>query len=134
MDTTSCSLKSAILFGVMLICLSWNCSKDKGDMLPRQKFIGSYEVNENCGSGNYSFSITITESSASEANIIITNFGNYKVNVAATVNGDNISINDTKNAIQFSGSGSINGNTLTIIYSASQGGDRDDCTATCIKQ
>lgn len=103
-------------------------------MLPRQKFIGSYEVNENCGSGNYSFSITITESSASEANIIITNFGNYKVNVAATVNGDNISINDTKNAIQFSGSGSINGNTLTIIYSASQGGDRDDCTATCIKQ
>lgn len=56
------------------------------------------------------------------------------MNVRAVVSGNNINVNDTQSGVTFSGSGNLSGNTLSIIYTASLGGDTDDCTATCIKQ
>jgi hypothetical protein len=96
--------------------------------------LGSYNVNENCTSGNYNYSISIVESSSSDDAIIINNFGDYSVNVRATVSGNNVNLNDTQGGITFSGSGNLSGNTLSIIYTASSGGDTDNCTKTCIKQ
>jgi Tfp pilus assembly protein FimT len=121
------ALLALSLFGLLMIT---SCNKDAD----RDKFLGTYNVNENCTSGNWNYSIGITASSANDSDVILSNFGNFGVNVRATVSGDNISINDTQNAIQFSGSGNIAGNTLSIIYSASQLGFQDNCTATCIRQ
>jgi hypothetical protein len=119
-----------LAFGLLGLLMISSCSKEPD----RDKFIGSYNVNENCTSGNWNYSISITASSANNSDVIISNFGNFGVNVRATVSGSNVSINDTQGAIQFSGSGNIAGNTLSIIYSASQSGFQDNCTATCIRQ
>jgi len=107
---------------------------DGSCVLAREKFLGSYNVNETCTSGTFTYSITVTESTTAEDAIVINNFGSYNLNVRATVSGENINYNDTQNGITFSGRGSISGNTLTIIYTASQGGQTDNCTKTCIKQ
>lgn len=116
---------------------NYNPDADKDDgscSFARDKFIGSYNVNENCDSGNWNYSISITESSSSFNAIVISNFGDYSVNVRAVVSGANITFNDTQSGITFSGSGNISGNTLTIIYTASSGGNTDNCTKTCIRQ
>lgn len=101
----------------------------------RDKFLGSYQVSEACTTGNYSYSVTIVESVTAPNMILIQNFGNFAttVNVPATVSGENITFNYTQDGVTFSGSGSITGNTLVIIYQAS-GGFTDSCTMTCIKQ
>ena len=100
----------------------------------REKFLGTYNANENCDSGNWTYSSTISESSSSIDMIIISDFGDWNQNVKATINGDNVTINDIQGGISFSGSGNINGNTLTIIYSATGSGFIDNCTSTYIKQ
>ena len=100
----------------------------------RTKFTGNYNANENCDSGNFTYVTVITNSTAGVDQIVINNLGDFGVNVRATVSGANININDTQGGINFSGSGSIAGNTLTIIYTASANGQTDSCTATCIKQ
>ena len=120
------------LFTGMLI-FSPGCNKDD-EPLAREKFLGAYNVNENCDSGNWNYSITIIESSNSDDAVVISNFGDYSVNVRATVSGSNINFNDTQDGVTFSGSGNISGNTLTIIYTASAAGLTDNCTTTCIKQ
>lgn len=132
-------MRVQLTFKLILVCLFSStlflfpgCNKD--DTLAREKFLGAYNVNENCDSGNWNYAISIIESSNSDDAIVISNFGDYSVNVRATVSGDNINFNDTQDGITFSGSGSISGNTLTIIYTASSAGYTDNCTKTCIKQ
>lgn len=100
----------------------------------RTKFIGNYNVNENCDSGNYTFASSISESTTAVDQIIINNLGDFGSNVRATVSGSNLTISDTQGGINFSGSGSIADNTLTIIYTASANGQTDSCTSVCIKQ
>lgn len=116
---------------------NYNADADTDDgtcILAREKFLGTYNVSESCNSGNWSYSITVAASSNGDDDIVISNFGDYDVNVRATVLSANITFNDTQDGITFSGSGNITGNTLSIIYTASQGGLTDDCTKTCIKQ
>jgi len=100
----------------------------------RDKFIGNYNVNENCNSGNFTYSIAVNISETDKSYVVINNLGKFGLNVRASVSDNSLNINDTQNSITFSGSGDINGNTLTIIYTASQGGTLDNCTSVCIKQ
>ena len=100
----------------------------------REKFLGSYDANENCTSGNDNYSMTITTSTTSKGAIVINNLYNINLSILATVNGSNINFNDTKNGVNFSGSGSISGNTLTVIFTVSAGGVTDNCTTTAIRQ
>ncbi len=123
---------SIMLLLLTLITLV-SCEKEPPS---RDKFIGSYQGNENCSSGNYNYSLSVSPSAVSDDGVILQNLGNFTqpVNVNATVKEDNLTINDTKNGITFSGTGSINGNTLTIIYTSAVLGTTDNCTLTCIKQ
>ena len=116
---------------VMAIVL-FGCKKESD----REKFLGAYQANENCSSGNYNYSMTVIESSVTDDGLVLQNMGNFTpaININATVTGDNLSINDTKDGITITGTGSISGNTLTIIYTAASGGVTDNCTATFIKQ
>ena len=100
----------------------------------REKFLGSYDVNENCSSGNDNYSSVITTSTTGLDKIVISNFYNFGESILATVNGGNINFNDTKGGVNYSGSGSISGSTLTIIFTASAAGATDNCTATAIKK
>jgi len=123
----------ALLLLAGTVLLTTSCEKD--EIPARQKFLGSYQVNENCNSGSYTYSMTVVESATSDDGIIMQNFGNFQstINVNATVNNENISFNVTQDGVTVTGSGTITGNTLTVIYQTSGGFD-DNCTATCIKQ
>ena len=121
------------LLALLIATFSSSCTKES--VAPaRDQFLGTYNANADCGSVNIGFASTITKSSIDDNTIVISNFGNFNVNVRATVSGENINFNDTQQGVTFSGSGNINGKTLTIIYTASLGSDRINCTKTCIKQ
>ncbi len=99
----------------------------------RDKFIGTYSGTENCTSGTYSWTMTITRSSTDPAGIILDNIGDFGENFRATVNGANLTLNDTQSGLTMSGTGTINGGALTINYQAS-GAFVDECVANCVKQ
>ncbi len=107
---------------------------DGSCVLAREKFLGTYTVNETCNSGTFNYTLTVSTSTAGDEFIILNNLYYSEAAVKATVNGSNINFNDTQGGINYSGTGSISGTTLTLIYTASANGLTDDCTATCIKQ
>lgn len=106
----------------------------------RSKFIASYTVQENCSpGGNFNYNMTINSSATGVQNVVINNFYGVGAAVTASVSGSSITIasqtvtvNGT--AVTFSGSGQLSGNIMTLSYTASIGGDADNCTATCTKQ
>ncbi len=136
--TDACKDVDCGLYGT---CVEGDCVCDTGyegvncDTEERADFIGTYNVTEACTSGNYTYAITVTTSATGVTSVIITNFGDYGVNVNATVNGDNLTIaSQTVGGGTFSGTGQISGNILTITYNVTAGTSTDDCTMTCTKQ
>jgi len=111
-----------------------NCTYD------RDAFIGTYAVTESCASGNYSYSLTISEASQNKVTVILTNLGDFQsTTLSASVNGGSLTINSqtvdvSGTSVTFSGQGALNGSTLTINYGATVNGTTDNCTATCLKQ
>jgi hypothetical protein len=124
-------LKIALPLFLFMVAFSY-CKKEE-KALDREKFLGTYDVNENCASGNYTYSVIITESSVNTTDVIVNNIGDFGYNYTGTVSGNNLSINGTQQGLSITGTGTINGNALTIIYSASGAFD-DNCTATAIKR
>lgn len=111
-----------------------NCETEE-----RAQFIGSYNVSEACTSGQYTYSVTVSNSSTGATAIIIENFGDYSTNVSATVDGNSVTIASQTNQVSgfdltFSGSGQISGNILSITYAVSDGSNTDSCIMTCTKQ
>ncbi|MBI1289285.1 MAG: hypothetical protein GC178_17090 [Flavobacteriales bacterium] len=122
-------------------CVDGTCVCEAGyegtscDTEERAKFLASYSVSESCTSGNYTYSVTVTTSSTDVTKIIIGNFGDYGVDVVATVSGSSLTIaNQTVGGGTFSGSGQLSGNILTVTYTVTAGTDTDSCTMTCTKQ
>jgi len=103
---------------------------------PRPKFVGNYNVTE---PGSVTYSMTISNSSTSDRGIIVsTNFGFPGVaafNLNATVSQATMTIaSQTAAGATIQGSGNIAGNTLTINYSITAGGDTESYVATAVKQ
>ncbi len=117
-----------------------DATEDDGSCIAaRDKFIASYNVQEACSSGNYTYSITIVTSSSGPLKVIINNLGDFTttINATATVDHSNITIdNAVYNNATLTGSGSINGNILTMTYTITDNatGNSDQCTMTCTKQ
>ncbi len=107
---------------------------DGSCIFPRDKFLSSFGVTETCDSGNYTYTISITASETGKNFILIYNFGDYGLTITATVSGSSISFNHTESGVNFSGSGTINGDNLTIDYVATVGGASDTCAKNCIRQ
>ncbi|MDX2283453.1 MAG: hypothetical protein NW241_04790 [Bacteroidia bacterium] len=111
---------------------------DGSCVLAREKFIATYNVNEACPSGNFTYSITITASSTGTNGVIVSNFGNFGQPVNGTVNGSSISIPSqtvtaSGVAVTVNGTGSINGTILTINYQYNFAGGGESCTMNCSK-
>lgn len=122
-------------------CVDGDCVCDAGyegvdcDTEERAEFLGTYNVSESCTSGNYTYSITVSTSSSGVTSVIISNFGDYNVNVTGTVSGNALTIaSQSVGGGQFQGSGQISGNILTISYTVTAGTSTDSCTMTCTKQ
>ncbi len=117
-----------------------NATEDDDSCIPaRDKFLGSYAVQEACASGNYTYTCTIVTSSTGDLKVIINNHGDFNltINSAASVSGENITLdNATYDNRTLTGSGSISGNIITLTYTITDNatGDQDQCTMTCTKQ
>lgn len=125
-------------------CNNGNCACSEGyegstcGTEERSKFIASYNTTEACPSGNFSYTVGVTTSSTGVSNVIISNFGGYGVNVAASANNSTLTIaNQTIDlsgtAATFSGTGQLSGNILTITYTVAANGGSETCTMTCTK-
>ncbi len=113
---------------------------DDGSCIPaRDKFIAAYSCQEVCGPDNYTYNMTIVSSNSGALKVIIQNLGDFstQVDALATVNGSNITIDAASyNNVSFTGSGSLNGNVLTLTYTATDNasGQSITCTITGTKQ
>lgn len=119
---------------------SADATEDDGTCVPaRDKFLGTYSVQEACNSGNYTYNVTVVTSSGGDLKVIINNLGDFVnvIDALATVSGENITLDsEIYDGRSLTGSGSINGNVLTITYTITDlgTGDADQCTMTCTKQ
>lgn len=110
-------------------------SDDGSCILERDKFIGTFNVNESCDGYSDSYQITISESSSGTDKVNVSNLYDAGVSLPGTIDGNNIVIPSTlASSATFSGSGSINGLILTLSFNVVYGGYTASCTATCTKQ
>ncbi|MCX7767954.1 MAG: hypothetical protein N2110_02900 [Flavobacteriales bacterium] len=96
------------------------------------KFVGIYNGSESCTSGNDTYSLEI-EAGTSEYTIKIKNLYNAGATfvINANVSQKNITIpNQTVSGITVNGSGSLNGNSLSLTFSLSGAAGSDNCTFT----
>ena len=118
--------------------------------LSADKFVGTYSVAAVCNGSNYNYTVSITKSATEANKIIIDNFGDLNCApgyaVEAIVNGNEFTLTGGPyckegfsdfTGYSFTGTGSIDGNTITITYDSDytfQGtAFPETCTATMTK-
>lgn len=107
-------------------------------ILWRDKFLGVFDVEENCNSGLYGYTMGIVTGNFDERSVIINNFGNFGVNVNGDVDGDDIFIpnqsfifdGNTRLDI-FNGFGQFRGDHIYIEYNFIQNGFAAFCFMQC---
>jgi len=105
---------------------------------PRDLFLGSYEVLEICGEGDYGFTMWINADPVNFNTVRISNFGDFGVDVIAEVNGDILLIPDQivsgPNLLEIrNGLGSLNGRDLSIQYDYTFNGFTDVCSVSALQ-
>lgn len=145
--TFTLSLLTIVL--AALLMLGTSCTKEKGCtnelatnydpdaeendgscIYETNDFVGEFLMSEICSpSGPHSYYLVI-EDGKEENTIILKRFGAYVGNVPATITGKRLEINfESQDTVQFTGSGELINETLTINYKASKNGITDDCTS-----
>jgi len=112
--------------------------KDDGScILAREKFIGTFLVNENCESGLDGYELDIYESDLYDNEVAIVNLNNVGGTVYAIIEEDFLEIPDQReldSGAKYIGSGSIIENSLAISFSVqSYDGYVDNCTFAGVK-
>lgn len=138
-----------ILFSLALLAtlaLSFNACK-KEEPLDREKFLGSYSVSRDCdATPNASYNMTVEISSIADNKVVIKNMTNQGVSDILTgdISGSSItfaeqtlSLSGGISYVLKSGTGTINGNAMTINYSykyvAAGVTVEESCVLTCNK-
>jgi len=104
--------------------------------LSRDKFVGTWKLDENCTTGTDDYSLTITTGSNGDLSLIMTNLYGDNYTASATVTGNNsIRFSGTASGnVSFNGTGIYeNGGNLTINYTISDPSMTNSCTATGVK-
>lgn len=128
--------KSALLFLSAMLILSFSCITDEDDDLvdPRDKFLGSWTVNESCSKRIYT--VTITEDPSNSGNILISNFadpgfGDPAVGIVA---GTHIELDPNEkigDGWSVSGGGDlVKNNRMEWNYDLLIAGSEQNCSAT----
>jgi len=138
-----------IIFSLSVLSILFivSCAPDKTDdpLAPspttdvRDKFIGTWQCNENSKvSGNTSYTIAISKSTTNTTEVLIDKFYDLQAQARASVSGNNLSIPYQQlGSIGFaSGSGVLASSAvnLALSYTTNIAGNKDTCTANCVKQ
>jgi len=139
--------KLIYLFVSLSILYFTSCKPDNTDdpLAPspnvdaRDKYIGVWMCNETSQiSGNTSYTVNISKSTTSSSEILIDKFYDLQAQARASVSGNNINIPYQQlGTIGFaSGTGTLSstGNNLSLNYTTNVAGNKDTCTANCVKQ
>lgn len=111
--------------------------EDGSCILWRNKFLGLYEVEEDCNAGQYGYTMGIVTGNFEENSVILNNFGDFGVNVNAEVEWDLLFVPDQTFIYGdvrldiFNVRGRIAGNIVTIGYDFIQNGFRSSCVMEC---
>jgi hypothetical protein len=126
------NLKNGLFVVIMttFVMLS-SCKKDEVD--PRDAFVGTYNMNQSWSmtyggqiieSGSGTYTLSITKSSTDNSKLLFTPFGSFpSLIVSGTVSGSSFTITSqvvsyNNGMPSFSGSGSIQGTTLYLSWTA----------------
>lgn len=121
---------------------SWNydpeATVDDGSCdLWRNQFLGFYEIEENCGPQKYQYNFSIYEGNFSTSSIVITNFGDFGINLNADVKENFVSIpnqtfiNNGNEITVNGGLGEIRNGVLTLNYQFIFNGSANNCIMQC---
>ena len=148
-DAITCGDNSTCIDGDCICDTGFEDDGNGGCVEVVAKFIGNYNATEeDCGVTD-PYTIAIEQVAGEPNGIFLKNLGNYgcfdqngdpiNYDVYATIDGSALSINNDETcSIVFNGSGSLDGNTITISYSATYdpgtGVTTDNCTAVLIRQ
>jgi CRISPR/Cas system CSM-associated protein Csm3 (group 7 of RAMP superfamily) len=144
------NLSNLSIFAFFCAVISFSsCTDTRVDL--REPFLGHWNVHEVCNTGNFDYTINIRAlSAASTVEIDEVSFYNLPFQPEAIISGSRIDIPTQKYYVrtnpelsyEFTGTGLLNGNTLTIDYDVYKneqlvtGMDTrliDQCTMNCTK-
>lgn len=115
-------------------CSGGNCTcptgyeGDRCQTLSRDKFIGTYTGNETCTVGSDEYSIIIATNS-DQLKITLTNIYNQSFTGTGTMTGPNtFALSGSQTGTTYTGTGTLNGNTLTLAYTITNGVTTNSCT------
>lgn len=123
-----------LFLALSTLTLSVGCDKED-DTPNNERFVGVYQVTETCSSGTFAYQIEIVADVNDDNAVTIQNFGDFDLDLKATVDGNNITLDDTiPGDDSLTGSGTLQSNILTMSYDAMLTGFEDNCTFTGTKQ
>ncbi len=107
-----------------------NCETEQ-----RTAFVATYNVQESCDLGSFSYQITATAETETGTELIINNIGDFNFDVSASVNGTTFIIDHTTNTgAQIVGNGILTDDVLTITYvMTTTSGQTLNCQMTCTR-
>jgi len=105
-----------------------NCETEQ-----RLAFVATYNVEETCDQGNFSYQLTATAGTENSNDLIINNLGDFNFDVSANVDGNTFVIDHTTNTgATVVGNGTLTGGILTITYAlTTTSGQTLNCQTTC---
>lgn len=103
--------------------------------LVRDNFIGNWSGSDICTSGTYSIDLSISSSSASEVNALVTNAGGFgsSVIITGTVTADNklsFTNQDVGGSRTLSGEMTFSGNSMSFSYQVNGVATTDNCNGS----
>lgn len=108
---------------------------DKCDTEIREKFIGAFQGNEICTTGNDNYTLTIAKSGTDVLKVTLSNVYGSAFVATASVDGSSFTVASQTVAIgvTVSGSGTVSGNNLTFSYNINDGTNSNNCSFTGTK-
>jgi hypothetical protein len=140
MTLKSISFRISMLTVVAVSLFAVSCQPDEAEPADdRDKFVDVWHVVETSSQiGNTNYDVHINLSTTSTSQVLMENFYNvgFSFKAVAGVSGTSLTLaNQTYNASQLQGSGSMSGNnTINMSYTVNDGSSIDTCTAVFTRQ
>jgi hypothetical protein len=115
------------LLGLVLASCTPDANEDPNPNDPRQKFLGTWLVQES-GKSKLTYQVNITENPNNSTEVLISNFYNFGIKPYAVITSGTITLpvqSFSSQGIEVNGSGEYSTNKIQWIYYVNDGADLD---------